>query len=208
VTAWTCDDVRRNLEWFVGDDLDAGSAAQVRAHLRECVVCRNDAASLQQAIKGLRGLATAGHPDVDDAMFTAMHASIVERIDAESHALGRVRGRGWWRVLPLAAAAAVFAIGWWSVRGLDGGSVFDRPPLGTLVDHGVPVKVVPWSGPRVPLQPLGDERSEPDAASGGVGPGMMGRWRLRTLEGVDPSARSATPQRVDVPDEALRLRGR
>lgn len=197
MTARSCEQVRHELDAFVGGDLDGRDVEAVRDHLRECLSCRNAAASLHRAIKSLRGLATAGHPGVDEAMFATMHASILERVADDSprgvERFARVR-----RALPIAAAMAVFAIGWWSVRTSAGASVFERPPIGTLVNGSGPVNVVPWSGPRVPLQKLGNEQWDAEAdADGGVGPGMMGRWRLRTLEGVDAPVRPRVPARAD-----------
>jgi hypothetical protein len=61
--------------------------------------------------------------------------------------------------------------------------VLQRRPIDMpLIEDSV--RVVPWAGPRVPLQPLGFEAPPSDgSADSGVGQGMMGRGRLRERAG-------------------------
>lgn len=193
------------LDWlpcFVGDDLDVESASAVRAHLRDCVACRREAAALQQSMKALRSLQEAGAPGVDDAAFAVMHTSILAAVDRAATETGR--GSGWRLPRWLASAAAavlLFGVGWHLMRG-DESPFGDRRGFSVSFDHAGPAKAVPWSdGGHVQLRPLGDDGASGDAdryVEGSVGPGMMGRWRLRTLEGVG-SVEDEFPLGVDQP---------
>lgn len=199
MSGWTCAEVRGHLEWFVGGDLDACSLAAVRSHLRDCQACRSVAGSLHRATCAVRALADAPHPAVDDSMFTAMHAEVMAAVAAEAG-----RERSWpKRLLPLVAAVVLFGLGWWLVRGSDDGSVFVRPPIMAMTGTEGPAKAVPWAGPRVPLRSLGEESDSDAPADGSFGPGMMGRWHLRTLEAIE----SMSPTLTDVP-AATRAGGR
>lgn len=174
-----CEETSGVLDAFVGGDLDAAGAARVAAHLRDCAWCRRQAGSLQQALRQLGSLRDLGHHGVDESMFTAMHRATMARIDAEvGKATGRlVRLR---RMLPIAAAVGLFAIGWWLTRDPAPPSVFVRTPI------GVPVGLRSEGGAAasaVPLRLLGVDAPAP--APDGLGSGLMGRWRLRTLEGSD-----------------------
>lgn len=205
-----CQRVRDELPWFVGGDLPVERERAAAAHLRDCSACRREAAALQQSRKAL-GVAGRVVPDgADEAMFAAMHASIVAAVGREQDGAmrgeverpwpGRMPARRWVQVL---AAAAMFLFGWWLVDTRAVSSVFDRPPIGGPARVVGVAKAVPYAGHRVQLQPLGDEwRPATGGVENGVGPGMMGRWRLRTLEDADfvvpvlpmPSpATSATP---------------
>lgn len=167
------------LPGFVGDDLDADRTAAVREHLHTCVGCRREASSLQQAHQALQRLGPAAAPGVDEAWFAELQRDIVDRVGRAAERDGpRWRDALRWPV-SAAAAAALFLCGWWLVR--DGGpeSLLQRPPIATTVGHSGAAKAVPWSGQRVQVQQLGDE----GGVENGVGPGMMGRYRLRTLEG-------------------------
>lgn len=175
----TCAKVGSWLPGFVGDNLDADAAAIVRAHLRDCVLCRREAAALQQARNALQRLGTAPAPGVDDAWFAELQRDVVAAVGRQAHRVGP----RWWEIcrwpLSAAAAAALFLCGWWLVRDAGPESLLQRPPIATAVGHTGPAKAVPWSGERLEMLPLGDE----GGVENGVGPGMMGRWRLRTLEG-------------------------
>jgi hypothetical protein len=191
VTSRACRLVQRELPWFVGGDLPASRRDAVQDHLRGCLPCRRQAASLQQSTKALRAMAgdaaSAAAGPVDEALFTSMHASILATVEAEV-AASACHDRMPLRrlVLPVAAAVALFSIGWWIVRSPSGLSLFERPPIVSPAMAVGPATVVPYAGPRVELRLLGDERSEDPAGS--LGPGLMGRWRLRSLvgEGVLP----------------------
>ena len=79
----------------------------------------------------------------------------------------------WW----IAAAAVLLTGGLWlGVQSHRDGSVWRRPPTVTPAACSI---VVPWSGPRVDLRLLGDER--PAELGEGWGTGLMGRHRLRSL---------------------------
>lgn len=176
----SCAEIRTRLDGFVGGELDAASASVVAVHLRDCAACRREATGLQQVVHRLLGLRDAGHPEVDDSTFAAMHAATMHRIEVE---VDRTTTATPWvrRVLPIAAAAGLFVAGWWMTREPSPPSVFVRPPIGSPVAldrAGVgPATFV------VPMRQLGDESLGP--ASDGFGAGLMGRWRLRTLEGLD-----------------------
>jgi anti-sigma factor RsiW len=176
----------RILSWlpaFVGDELDVAAAATVRQHLRDCVDCRRQAASLQQARNALQRLAAAPAPGVDEAWFASLQQDVVAAVARQAE---RPAPR-WWEAMrwpvSVAAAAALFSCGWWLVRDDGPESLLQRPPLVTTVGHAGaslgPAKAVPWSGERLQMQPLGDE----GGVESGFGPGMMGRYQLRTLEG-------------------------
>ncbi|MBL8749256.1 MAG: zf-HC2 domain-containing protein [Planctomycetes bacterium] len=180
----SCERVLAQLDWFVGDDLDAAAATAVRSHLRECVSCRAEAGALQRTRNTLRAAAEAACRGVDEAMFAAMHDEVMAAVrdqemrDAAPPSLLR-------RVLPFAAAGALFVVGWTVVRHWVPPSVFDREPIGTSVV--APRQAHPFGVPALPLRLLSDDSVEEPAADG-LGAGMMGRWRLRTLEGVDATA--------------------
>lgn len=204
----TCSAVLELLPWFVGDDLDATRAEVVRVHLRDCSACRLEAAALQQATKALQGVretmesaplgaAFGGSKAMrvaEEPMFAAMHASIVQAVRTEAARLEAVsRPTFATRWLPLAAAAMLIAVGWWCVRG-PSSPVWHRRPIDLpLIDD---VRVVPWAGDRVPLQPLSFEVPLPDGGSdSGVGQGMMGRGRLREHAGeLGPSGSGPLPR--------------
>jgi hypothetical protein len=185
VTPRTCKRVRRELPWFVGGDLPVARRAEVQEHLRGCFECRRDAASLQQSTKVLREVGERPAARIDEAMFADMHATILDGLDAE------LRADPPRPVLPrplvsIAAAGVLFTVGWWFVRGPAQASVFERPPIVMPVGSEHPA-AVPYSGPRVPLRLLGEEHPDREVTgTDGMGPGMMGRWRLRTL--VDEGA--------------------
>jgi hypothetical protein len=120
-------------------------------------------------------------PAAAEPMFAAMHASIVRQV-ATMAPVDRV---SWWRrLLPVAAAAALFVCGWWLVREPAPLSVFERPAIGTPVDVRGPLRATPFVRSQVPLRLLGNETGG-DGQGDGLGAGLMGRWQLRTLEGVD-----------------------
>lgn len=204
MTATSCATVRRQLAWFVGGDVDVEQGTLVRAHLRECARCRRDASRLQQSRKALQGLADPAHVEkvgVDDTMFTTIYTSVVAAVERESLPNGGFAGRGWiasgWRagvrhVLSIAAAVVLFLFGWWVIREPATLSVLEREPIGAALSAGGPVKVVPHVGPRVSMRQLGmdSEGNRAPLVAGiedGLGLGMMGRWRLRTLEDIDLS---------------------
>jgi hypothetical protein len=199
----SCAKILGLLPCFIGDDLDLEAAANVRLHLRDCVACRREAGALQQSTKALRALQDAGAEGVDEAAFAAMHESILLAVDRDAAApVGGMsqrlvawqfsRGQSVRRMaqrwlLSAAAAVGLFAIGWQLVRGGEDSSLLERPGLAVSFDHGGPAKAVPWSGGgHVQLRQLGDESgvhpADGDSAGGAFGAGMMGRWRLRTLE--------------------------
>lgn len=211
-----CAIFRSDLAAFAGGDLAADRAAIVREHLRDCLACRAEAGSLQRAVRTLGALATAPVPGIDDAWFAdqqrrivaavereAVEREAVEREAVEQEAVEReadaapasarwLTGVRW--AVPAAAAAGLFLCGWWFVRSDAAGTMLVRPPITTPVSAG-PAKAVPWaSGGRVQLQPLGAEWSTiDDGAAGGVGPGMMGRFRLRSLEDQELAAPEMAP---------------
>ncbi|HZN38313.1 MAG TPA: zf-HC2 domain-containing protein [Planctomycetota bacterium] len=188
----SCSTVLELLPWFVGDDLDATRNEAVRVHLRDCSSCRLEAAALQQATKALLAVretmesATSGSKVMgvaEEPMFAAMHASIVQAVRTETANLEAApRSMFVMRWLPLAAALMLIGVGCWLVRETSSLQVMRRRPIDMpLVDD---VRVVPWAGPRVPLQPLGFEVPPSDGgADSGVGQGMMGRGRLRERAG-------------------------
>lgn len=176
-----CAQIREQLALFVGGDLGPPPAAAVREHLIACRSCRGEAAALQQATSALRELARAPAHGADEHMFAAMHRTIVAAV-AGAEAGVQVRWHLARRWAVAAAALLLAAVGfWWGRGGEAGPSVWRRPPLSTPVGFDEPAIVVPWSGPRVELRPLGDEWWPEWAAEKAPAPGMMGRVRLRSL---------------------------
>jgi anti-sigma factor RsiW len=167
-----CRETLPKLTEFVGGDLLGAEFDRVRTHLIDCVTCRREAASLQRASGALRSVADAAVPGVDDAMFTGLHRSIVAAVHAAEPAPAR-------SAMWLAAAALVLLVGGLALgmafRRAD--SVWTRPPVVTMASQSL---VVPWAGPRVDLQLLGDEQTDP------WGGGLLEKYRLRQLadEGV------------------------
>lgn len=188
----SCAAVLELLPWFVGDDLDATRSESVRVHLRACSSCRLEAAALQQATKALQAVRESMESPTSVAkvagvaqepMFAAMHASIVQAVRTEAARLeGAPRSTFVTRWLPLAAALMLIGVGWWWGRESLSLPLWQRRPIDMhLIDD---VRVVPWAGPRVPLQPLGFEAPPSDGeAESGVGQGMLGRGRLRERTG-------------------------
>jgi hypothetical protein len=176
-----CTQVRPALPLFVGGDVDVATGDDVRAHLRDCPACRAEASALQQATLRLRRLAAAPAAGVDEAMFAAMHGDVMAHVGAAAEAAPRAEWRAWPWVA--AAATALLAVGFWWGFDVGDDGVYRRMPI-ALPAVLEPAKVVPWSGPRVVLRPLSDDRAfGADDASDGSG--MLGRDRLRLL--VDES---------------------
>ena len=189
MTSAICQQVRAELPWFVGDELDHGRVPAVREHLRDCMACRREAAALQQSLGALRSGAAAAAARVDDAMFTDLHHSILARVEAAEAAEGTMAPNGRRaapRWLLTAAAAALVAVGFWFGMGRGGDDIWGRPATQTSMPADGRVMVVPYAGPRVELRPLGNEYApEPDAAergdAGATGSGLLVRRWLRTL---------------------------
>ena len=187
-----CRDVCRDLPSFVGGDLGADRCSEIRLHLRDCGGCRREAGALQRSIRSLQAMAETGHPDVDDSLFAAMHSSIVACTEQEAS-----RDPAWPRLVrwlvPMAAAVACFLLGWWFVGTPARLSVLERSPIATPVRSGAPL-AVPYAGPRVHIQPLGDDSASFEAGAWSrLGPGMMGRWRLRALVTEDATLPGIAP---------------
>lgn len=197
-----CSHVRRDLPLFIGGDLAALRTGEIRRHLRDCPACRREAVGLQQSRKRLQRIVDPAlvAAVADESLFTCMQAAIVDRVDAEL--LAGAGGppvpsghRLWWSA---AAAAALFVIGWWLVQPSLRPAALERAPLAVPVGHAGAALVQPYAGPPVPLRLLGGAGAG-DAnpgggswaggnwAESGLQPGMMGRWRLRSLVGEGPT---------------------
>ena len=134
----TCEQVRGQLTWFVGGELDRDRAQAVAAHLARCLTCRLDAASLQQAGKLLAGAGAAMRgeselPGVDESWFEAMHTEITDAALRES-CTGAAPGSSY--TLWAAAAMLLFALGWWFVRPPEPVALFDRMPIPMATERG------------------------------------------------------------------------
>lgn len=187
-----CARLRGLLPLFVGDDLGVAQMQEVRRHLCECTGCRREAADLQQAHRALRSVAV-GAAATDEAAFAAMHVAIMARVAAvaQPEFAAAPVGRSLRRVLLVAAAVLLGALGFWLAGRGGGPSVWDRPPTAVAPSE---LRAVPYAGPRLQLRPVGFDREAGGSAENGVGPGMMGRGQLRTL--VD-DALLLPPQRRD-----------
>lgn len=179
---------------FVGGDLDAARAADVRDHLVGCAGCRREAAALQQSLKVLRGAAAVAAPGVDEAMFSAMHERVLVAIKDADPPNGRVAAsrRPW--LLASMLAAASFLLGWLLVPQAAPQMLDRKPIVPALVDH----HPLAWPTANVPMQQLGQLLdAEGNAVSLPIGRGMMGRLELSALEQVTPMglwpADEATP---------------
>lgn len=188
----SCRTVREQLPWFAGDDLDARTAAEVRAHLVDCLACRREASVLQRATAALGSCADAAgtaETPAATAMFADLHRSIVAAVAAEPAPRGTVaagllrRATGWhpgWRVV--VAASVLVAVGFWggiaaADRRADGASRMLDAGGPHALDAGTPL-VVPYAGPRVALRPLAEDRGDEVEA----GPsGLLVRRALRQL---------------------------
>lgn len=173
-----CAQFQRELPWFIGGDLDRERAAATAEHLRTCLACRREAASLQQSHKALASLRNVTAAGIDDAAFAAMHADIMAA--ATRVPVGSEAPSPWPRALWIAAAALLFAFGWSLVRGDEPQSLFDRAPIpmATSTGEGAPL-VSPFAGPRARVLPLSHDDGD---AFDAWGSGMMRRELLRTLE--------------------------
>ena len=192
-----CSGIADRLPEFVGGDLASADAAAVRAHLIACHECRRQAGTLQRARGALLGAAASAMRGIDEADFTAMHRSIVaattSALQAKESAQPAMQRRPgpWW----LVAAAALLVCGmWFGMQSRRDRSVWHRAPTATPAASSI---VVPWSGPRLDMRLLGDERpmAAPASEPAGFGSGLMGRHRLRALvdEGV-PMPLPETPR--------------
>lgn len=184
MTGARCAHVRRLLPLFVGADLGKSQMAEVRRHLCECGSCRRAGADLQQAHKALRALGAAGGAvagsESEEDRFASLHAAIMTRVEAiaEPDLTAAARGALARRVLVLAAAVLLGALGVWLAGFGRGSSVWDRPATAVPSDG---LRAVPWSGPRLQLRPVWFGPPAGGSAENGFGPGMMGRGQLRTL---------------------------
>lgn len=185
-------------------ELDAARSAEVRAHLRQCVACRAEAGAFLRAGRALREAMVARDAAVDDdALQVDLHAAIMARVseiewrDGAAHegaaaaygpgVLGFARfwhALPWRQVVALVAAAVMlvalgfWAFGFWLGDGSGRDSIWNRQPVQASGDG--PLRALPYAGPRVELLPVGLPIDDVGGAENGVGPGMMGRGRLRT----------------------------
>lgn len=191
-----CLDVLDALPGFVGGDLDAERTESVRQHLIACHTCRAQAAGLQQAASGLRRAAVSAPAGVDDAMFAAMHAAIMARVDELEAVPAAPTTRRYWGVS--AAAAALIGLGFWCghrALGPDASEeLFRRPPMATPAAFDEP-KVVPYSGPRATMRQLGNDAVVEELVPPTDSSGMRGRDALRSL--VDEGM--VLPRRIKPP---------
>lgn len=185
----TCLGIRRDLPAFAARDLDADTAARVRAHLVDCNACRIVAAAAGRAAQALQ--AARELPEAcDDAWFAGLHQSILAAAagGAKAPATARPARR---RTASVVAAAALFAAGLVvSATASREGGLHVRPPIriaGDAPDAG--------SGPagagRASMLPLGQEQW--------LGPhhGLMGRLELRTLEQLETEEFQLRPPSQD-----------
>lgn len=133
-----CEGWRHSLAEFVAGDLSATAAAQVRAHLCECLPCRNEAAGWLAARNALVTAAAAAQAGDDDELHAALHRDILVAVGADAAVVGGSqpsglvaggsgpdawsqplpprwdRHRVWQRMLAGVAALALFALGYWA----------------------------------------------------------------------------------------------
>ena len=187
-----CEWALARLPGFVGDELPTAERDRLHAHLRDCNACRRTAASYQAdarrlaAIAGAAGGAAMSAGDEDN-----LHADVMARIDRDRElqdrglrdtvagaapADGSIRAGG--RLALAAAALLLVAFGFWLAQPA---SIWHRQSTTPeVVPSAGPVRVVPYAGEPVELQPVGlDEDVRDGSAANGFGPGMMGRGRLR-----------------------------
>jgi hypothetical protein len=167
------------LPLFIGGDLGAAKAASVRAHLRDCSACRQQASGLLQSRRALQSHARAVAKElVDDVQFSAWHGQILAAIAAVPAVPVR---RSFWRSplrrRALAAAACAMLLGGY-FGALPAAGLFERAPIEARGGGDL--------GSRF-LQPLGQERwlsasTGGDAAAASFAQGLMGRLSLRTLD--------------------------
>lgn len=191
----SCGGVREQLPWFAGGELDASTAARVRAHLVDCHACRCEAAVLQRSHAALGAFAAVDETPAETAMFADLHRDILAAVAAEPAPSVPTGNRSSWRAAwrAFAAAAILVVVGFWcgtvvGDRRNGGGDsrpvVAADPVSGSRTAAGESPMVVPYAGPRVALRPLGEDRGGDDVE---VGPsGLLVRHALRQLvdEGV------------------------
>ncbi len=190
----SCREVRRDLPAFAATDLEAASAARVRAHLVACNACRIEAAT---AARAARALATAGPLPArcDDAFFTSLHATITAATRAPAAAGAspqRLNGTH------LVAASVLFAAGLaLSLLPSQGGGLHARPPIRIAADLRDAMAAPPGPG-RATMLPLGQEQW--------LGPhhGLMGRLEFRTLEQFETEGFAVRPPSQDQSFRAAR----
>ena len=180
-----CARVRPCLPGYVGEELPPAQLRRVRAHLRDCRGCRREAAEHLQAQKALRRAASAQIECVGFS-FAEQHAAIMQRV-AEQQTREESRSAHGGRLMVVAAAVLLAALGFWLAAEVRPAPIGERPPA--VAPASAPlVRVVPYAGPSVELAPaaLSDRRDE-RAIPEGTGNGMMLRARLRPfIEFVDP----------------------
>lgn len=172
-----CEYFRERLPSFVGEELAAAELSAVRAHLRDCLACRNEASAFLRARNALQA-AGAAMPSVPaEPFFAQMHADILASVAAEPVPAGAAgwSGSRWpvsrshgvrWAIAAVAVFALTMAV--WPVRN----GLLDRraiPSAGIVVS--------PYAGPGAqPMQPLGLEG--PGESSN---QGMRGRAELHGI---------------------------
>lgn len=167
-----CATVRELVPDYVGGDLTTAKAAAVSQHLRDCVECRRLAGSQLAAHQALVRAGERNLPGVDDAMFASLHRDVMAAIGQQPVA-PRTRSLG--RAGAVAAAAVLFACGWFATRPV--GGLADRSPI-----QAIGTGYSPSAGPTM-LRPLGEDRVLPVGTGfEDAGMGLRGRLSLRTLE--------------------------
>ena len=185
MSALACREVRRQLAWFLGDDLPVVRLEAIRSHLLGCLPCRREAAELQQAGAAYRSAMQAEVAGVDEALFGAMQQQVMAAVAGVEPA----PKRSWWRPVPgwrlphraamVAAAAMLVGLGFW-LGGGGHGSVWHRPGLPVSAPEPVGAEQAGAGSSQLPfgLRPLGveswqrlEDASREDEAGGAGGPG-------------------------------------
>ena len=75
----SCDDVRIEISARLDDEVDAGTAAAIDAHLAGCAACREYEDSLRSMKRAVALQAAPAVPDITAAVMTRVHRTIAER---------------------------------------------------------------------------------------------------------------------------------
>ena len=126
-------------------------------------------------------------PGVDDEFFAAMHASILQRVEAAELAevAPSVSARFWGlsgvcRSSLALAGAALLALGCWWGMGVAEDPVWSRRPTATPAAFETP-KAVPYAGPRATMRLLGQDGVGEASPEDTEAQGLRARDQLRNL---------------------------
>jgi len=169
MNARACRRAQRSLPAFVAGDLLAAEAVPVQQHLRGCNGCRALAGAQLRAMQALRAGVTVELPLAEDEFFDRLHADVLDQVAALPVPEPAATRPLLQRLVSVAAAMLLFALGAWFVRAGDGNRLQLGPPLHPGIGAQPVTDSIGW--PALPRS-LGHD---------GLGHGMQGRVELHDL---------------------------